>query len=187
MNLFRIVPLSFLLLGVVSLSAGNAVGTNVRSVETAKLVIADFDDVVPLNLFGWDNQAVVAANPFPGGLNPSEYVAAWTKCAGQWKGMGFFTKEKIDFARYPVYTFKIWSPVSGKVMIKFFSDQGGESTKMEFTMPEPMRARQWQVFTFDASQLPSGYYDKIEVMTVPESPEKIGPFYFDDFILYPAK
>jgi hypothetical protein len=174
MRYFKLLPLFLLLASVQPLSA-----------DPSKLVIADFDDVIPLNLFGWDNQAAQVPNPVPGPLNTSEYVAAWTKCAGQWKGMGFFTKEKIDFSRYPVYTFKLWSPVEGKVMIKFFSDQGGESTKAEFTIPEPMIARQWQVITFDASRLRSGFYDKIEVMTVPESPEKIGPFYFDDFILYP--
>ena len=166
---------------------GNPVQAETVFSTREKLVIADFDDVMPLNLFGWDIQAVVTANPVPGGLDTSEFVASWTKCVGQWKGMGFFTREKLDFDRYPIYTFKIWSPVSGKVMIKFFSDKGGESTKKEFTIPEPLAARKWQVISFDASQLQSGYYDKVEVMTSPESPEKIGPFYFDDFILYPAK
>ena len=184
---FKIFPLIFLLAAATSLCVGQESETNGRTSGAAKLVIADFDDVIPLNLFGWDNQTVRAPNPKPQGLNRSGFVAAWTKCAGQWKGVGFFTKEKIDFADYPVYTFKIWSPVAGKVMIKFFNEQGGEGTKIEFTIPEPMRARQWQIITFDASGLQSGYYDKVEVMPVPESPESIGPFYFDDFILYPAK
>lgn len=141
--------------------------------------------MIPLNLFGRDTQAVQVPNPVPGPLNTSEYVESWTKSARQWQGMGFFTREMIDFKNYPNHSFKIWSPVAGKVMIKFFSDKGGESTKKEYTVAGPTKAGQWQVFTFDASQLPSGYYDKIEVMPVPESPEAIGPLYFDDFILYP--
>lgn len=151
-----------------------------------RLVIADFDGVVPLNLFGWDDTAVRAANPEHSDSNKSAYVASWNKSAGQWKGMGFFTREEIDFARYPLYTFKIWSPVAGKLVVKFFHGED-ESTKFELVVEPITRIREWQTVSVDLSMLKSNYYSKTEVVPVPESPDACGPFYFDDFILYPRK
>jgi hypothetical protein len=151
-----------------------------------RLVIADFDEVIPVNLFGWDNSAVRVANPQPSGLNLSAYVASWDKSTGQWKGMGFFTVEQIDFAKYSRYTFKIWSPVAGKVVVKFFHGED-ESTKFELAVEPITRIREWQTISVDLSILKSDYYSKAEVVPVPDSPEACGPFYFDDFILYPGK
>ena len=181
--------LGLLIVGAVFLGAcaGQNPGTvSTRPASRDRLVIADFDEVIPVNLFGWDNTAVRMANPQLTGANPSAHVAAWDKSTGLWKGMGFFTPEPIDFGKYPRYTFKIWSPVAGKLVVKFFHGED-ESTKFERDAEPVTRTREWQTISVDLSLLKSGYYSKVEVVPVPESPDAAGPFYFDDFILYPGK
>jgi hypothetical protein len=160
----------------------------VRSTESQKISnaqrLADFDKVDPINLFGWDNQAIKVINPFPAGINKSTYTAKWTKSKGQWKGMGFFTSEGIDLENYPIFTCKLYSPVTGKVMVKLFNNKDGYNTKVEVTANPIEEMNKWVLIQVDFSGYKSRYYDKIEIMPIPESPDEIGPFYLDDFILY---
>ncbi|MCY2685559.1 hypothetical protein [Salinimicrobium sp. TH3] len=99
-------------------------------------------------------EAVIATNPYPGGINPSSTVVKFTKTVDSqpWAGTTLQLEAPVDFSSTTKFSVKVYSPKAGiPVLLKLENNDdnniNGEVTA--FTTKE----NQWEELVFDFSKL----------------------------------
>ena len=143
--------------------------------------IFNFDDVNDENIFGWDNSPTTIENIYKEGVNTSDSIGEWVKAAGTWKGLGINLSYKMDFTQTNTFRFKLYSPEPVRILFQLFNEAEGDASKTEM-WGESTKSNEWEIISWDVSDLESGYYDRFLIMIDPENDAE-RTFYLDDFEL----
>ncbi len=176
----------------VSGSAQSAVPfTKMVTVSRSVLILlpVDFDSTtLPYTFVNFDGgTATRVANPFPGGINTTPFVAKMVKGPGQvWGGSLLALSSPINFSVYKKFKVKVYSPrVGAKLLLKVENlSSGAIYFEKEATCTV---ANAWQELTFDYTAISTtNQYQKLVFIFDNGTTGDASPnytFYFDSIIL----
>lgn len=138
----------------------------------------DFEGAAPpFNGFGGSTFAVVN-NPSATGINTSAKVGRYVKGTdGSWAGIETTLSGKVDFSTNTQFKYKVYSPVTGKALLKL--EVAGNPSSFVEVFANVTKVNQWEELTFSFAGAASNTFDKM-AMFLDFDNNAGGTFYIDD-------
>lgn len=117
-------------------------------------------------------------NPDQSGANVSTHVGEYVKgTEGSWAGLSLLLDETVDFSTEPIFKVKVWSPVTGRALLKF--EVEGDASQNVEVFADITESNTWTELTFDFTGQESNKY-KLLAFFMDFDQNNGGTFYFDD-------
>ncbi len=147
------------------------------SIAFGQFMYSDFDDQQNFQFFGWPNEPEIVSNPDPSGVNTSVYVGRVERGFYEFAHVYCDTEGRILVEDNPIFTMKVWSPISCEILFKLENSANLEiaiEVSSYITTPN-----QWEELTFDFSGQTVDIYDKVVIFFDFNTTNNY-TFYFDD-------
>ncbi len=169
-------------------NTGNVTNSEIQNYQvdnTPEILFADYDNIdLTFSGFGGSDFSEID-NPVSAGINTSGRVGATTQGVETWAGIYSTNVTSVDFTNTPLFSMKVYGPVTGDVLVKF-EDESNNSLFYELTATLSV-TNEWTELTLDFSSAPSGVYEKL-VLFFDFGNGSTDTYYFDDLRLttYPV-
>ena len=122
----------------------------------------------------------VVSNPSSTGINTSGKVGKYVKGTQQsYAGIQTDFATNLDFTSNSTLQMKIYSPVSGRALLKLESTTNTTTTQQVFA--NITQVNQWQLLSFDFTGAPTNTFNRISIFFDYDN-NNGGTFYFDDIV-----
>ena len=122
---------------------------------TRRLIVADFDEVIPTNgviepgrtqMFAAGGTASIVSNPDPTAANPSDQVAQFDKATGTYKLIGFNLSEATPIDQFQTFSFQLYGTNVTQVYVSLGD---GDGTTVTESFQEVNIDQEWGTVTLN--------------------------------------